>query len=161
MGATYGLGIARSTLDTDASRETAIELLQSIARFTGQPVRDLIGDDEVVEVSPDGAVKPLAGARATEIKTAIEEKDGSASYSAFKHLDGYHILLPGNFDEGAPEDVPDGLEIYVGPLADLKSKLDRLIARDDVEEPSQLLHRALRALSDDAERLGVPLVLGS
>jgi len=161
MGASYGLGIVFNTLDTSASREDAVAVLRSVASFAGTNVRDLINDDLVVDVSPDGTVTTLAGDEAASIRAAITDGGGTASNAAFEYLDGYHILIDADFEEGAPEDVPEDAELFVGPLAGLREKLDRLLEREDIGDPAQHLHRGLRKLCDEASRLRIPLTLGS
>lgn len=47
----------------------------------------------------------------------------------------------------------------MGPLERLVEKLDALLARTDVDEESQDLHRALRRMADVAADLRVPLVV--
>jgi hypothetical protein len=163
MGATYGLGIAAHTVAVDTPREDAIELLRAIAAYAGAPVRDVLDGDEVVEVSPGGGETVVGGDRADEIRAAIADRGGSAGYAAFAYLDGFDVLVPDATRAGEIEATAgeDELELAVAPVSALRARLDELLARTDVEPGCQALHQHLRALCDDAERLGVPLVLSS
>jgi hypothetical protein len=163
MGATYGLGIAGHTVAVDTPREDSIELLRAIATYAGAPVRDVLDDDEVVEVAPDGVDTVLDGDRAEAIRTAVADRGGSAGYAAFAYLEGFDVLVPDAVREGEVEATAgdDELELAVAPVSALRARLDELLARTDVEPACQALHEHLRALCDDAERLGVPLVLSS
>jgi hypothetical protein len=163
MGATYGLGIAGHTVAVDTPREDALELLRAIATYAGAPVRDVLDDDEVVEVSPAGSETPLEGDRADAIRTAVADLGGSAGYAAFAYLDGFDVLVPDATRAGEIEATAgeDELELSVAPVSALRARLDELLARTDIPPACQALHQQLRALCDDAERLGVPLVLSS
>jgi hypothetical protein len=163
MGATYGLGIARHAIALDTPREDAIGLLRAIASYAGAPVRDVLEDDEVVEVSPAGAETALDGDRAEAVRAAVSDHGGSAGYAAFAYLDGFDVLVPDATRTGEIEATAgdDELELAVAPVSALRARLDELLAQTDIPPACHALHQRLRALCDDAERLGLPLVLSS
>lgn len=153
MGACYGLGVV-SSLEADTPRDIALGVLRRIAAFSGTALRDVV-DGEVVQVSPGGDVTELDAALASRVSDAIEKRGGSAPYRTFQHLEGFDILVPGDFEGDALDDLPGDGNVH--PLHEFRARLDELLARDDVEESSQALHRALRELCDLAEELKVPL----
>jgi hypothetical protein len=159
MSACFGLGIASSIVELDTPRDAVLEVLRAIARFSGATVRDVLDDDEVVEVAPDGAVATLTGGDCTAMITAVHALSNSRAYEEFRYLDGFQIAIPGGQAEGEPSDLPDDYELQVAPLATLRAALDRLLARDDIAASYQQLHRDLRALCDHAERLRLPLAI--
>ncbi len=159
MGATYGLGIVDHLAECDASRDDKLAFVAAFARAAGCPVRDAF-DGAAVEVTPEGDVTELEGDEAKALLAAVEDGGGSASYSSFRHLDGYSVCLDGAADE-AEFELPDGQDGHVGPLAPLVERLDELLARDDVDEGPRLLHEDLRRLCDRAAVLRLPLTLGS
>jgi hypothetical protein len=158
MGATYGLGIV-SSLELDTPRETVLAVLRKVAAFAGAPVRDVV-DDDVVEVSPDGDVTQLDGSLAESITQALEENTGSNTYGAFEYLEGFEVLVPGEFEGAFLYELPGENQFDVNPLAELRDRLDELIASDEVKERSHGLHRTLREMCDVAEKLRVPLHIG-
>ena len=155
MGASYALGVV-SSLEVDTPRDIALGVLRRIAAFSGAALRDLV-EDEVVEVSPDGNVTEVDGALASRIAEAIEKRGGDASYRAFEYLEGFDILVPGDFEGDMVDDLPGDNEFNVHPLREFRERLTELLARDDIAPASQSLHRSLRELCDIADELQLPL----
>jgi hypothetical protein len=158
VGTTYGLGIVDHMVEADASREAKLAALAAYARVAGVTLRDAF-DGAAVEVTAAGEVSELEGALADELRAAVDEAGGSASYSSFKYLDGYVVCV-----EGAAEgevELLDGDDGYVGPLDPLVETLDRLLEREGIDEACQALHRELRALCDRGRTLGLAVTLGA
>ena len=156
MSCEYGFGLSQF-LDDD---EQTIAALKKIARSTAAVLRDVIADD-VVEVDAEGHMRVLDGPDAAEIRDAVDRGGGSMAYSAFEDLDGLpNVFVAGLSEEMEYDDIDIDGDLVAGPITDLLERLSDL-AEADVTPQAAMLHQDLLQMADVAQRLRVPLVLGS
>lgn len=158
MSASYGVGFVEHIVDAELSRDDALLALRMLGRAAGVVLRDVVRG-VAVEVTPLGRVSDLGGAEAEALIEAVAHEGGSVPYSFMSRLDGYVVCVAGA-NEHKEVYLPDGRETYVGPLEDLVARLDELLARDDIDDDQQELHRHLRRIADTAARLRVPMIVG-
>lgn len=158
MTACYGLGFVEHIVDAELSRDDALLALRMLARAAGVVLRD-VARGIAVQVTPLGRVTELSGAEAEALVEAVAREGGSVPHSFLSRLDGYVVCVAAA-KERTEVNLPDGRETYVGPLDDLVAHLDELLARDDIGDDEQDVHRHLRRIADIAARLRVPMIVG-